>query len=202
MSHQHAHFTACPPQEFDLDGGSLTGTIPTGFAQCFPELRELDLSYNRLSGPLPREIAAVQTLEQYKVEHNQLTGTLPEEYGTLGDMVSTTLAPHGEQRCSCSGCRPPPMSCCTTAARNASLATQSAPRCLRRCALLASTPSLLCPPAAAAQNWLRFSDNKLVGTVPASFAQTAPHLFQVSKTPWHPCGPYTLLTWHGHNVGS
>lgn len=36
--------------EFDVDGGRLTGPIPTGFAQCFPELIELDLSYNSLTG--------------------------------------------------------------------------------------------------------------------------------------------------------
>lgn len=36
--------------EFDVDGGLLAGPIPTGFARCFPELRELDLSYNRLTG--------------------------------------------------------------------------------------------------------------------------------------------------------
>lgn len=33
-----------------MDGGSLTGTIPTGFATCFPGLWELDLSYNNLTG--------------------------------------------------------------------------------------------------------------------------------------------------------
>lgn len=33
-----------------MDGGALTGPIPTGFAQCYPELTELDLSYNFLTG--------------------------------------------------------------------------------------------------------------------------------------------------------
>ncbi len=37
-------------QEFDLDGGNLVGTIPAGYVDCFPSLRELDLSYNKLTG--------------------------------------------------------------------------------------------------------------------------------------------------------
>ena len=36
-------------KEFDLDGGSMTGTIPQWLATCFPELNELDLSYNQAS---------------------------------------------------------------------------------------------------------------------------------------------------------
>lgn len=37
-------------QEFDVDDCSLTGTIPTGFYTCFPDLIEIDLSYNKLTG--------------------------------------------------------------------------------------------------------------------------------------------------------
>lgn len=36
-------------KELDLDGGSLTGTIPEFLTTCFPELNELDLSYNQVS---------------------------------------------------------------------------------------------------------------------------------------------------------
>lgn len=35
-------------KEFDLDGGDLTGTIPRFLTTCFPELNELDLSYNEV----------------------------------------------------------------------------------------------------------------------------------------------------------
>ncbi|KAI3425934.1 hypothetical protein D9Q98_007906 [Chlorella vulgaris] len=69
--------------EFDVDGGDLTGTIPSGFAACYPQLIELDLSYNRLTGTLPPEIADVKTLEQFKVEDNSLSGTIPAEYGNM-----------------------------------------------------------------------------------------------------------------------
>jgi hypothetical protein len=40
--------------EFDVDGGDLTGTIPSGFAACYPQLVEIDLSYNRLTGAAER----------------------------------------------------------------------------------------------------------------------------------------------------
>jgi hypothetical protein len=35
-------------REFDLDGGHLTGPIPTWIPECLPGVEELDLSYNRV----------------------------------------------------------------------------------------------------------------------------------------------------------
>ena len=49
------HITGSIPQqaclfknlkELDLDGGDLSGTIPEFLTTCFPDLNELDLSYN------------------------------------------------------------------------------------------------------------------------------------------------------------
>ncbi|KAL4436980.1 hypothetical protein ABPG75_004119 [Micractinium tetrahymenae] len=82
-------------REFDVDGGKLTGPIPAGFAQCFPELIELDLSYNSLTGTLPREIADNKNLEQFKVEHNQLVGSIPPEYGAMPALSWLRLADNG-----------------------------------------------------------------------------------------------------------
>jgi hypothetical protein len=36
-------------RELDMDGGHLSGPWPTFLQECFPELEELDLSYNRVS---------------------------------------------------------------------------------------------------------------------------------------------------------
>ena len=36
-------------KELDLDGGRLSGTIPEFLTTCFPDLNELDLSYNQVS---------------------------------------------------------------------------------------------------------------------------------------------------------
>lgn len=49
-SHPPASPTCPSSQEFDVDGGQLSGPIPADFARCFPELTELDLSYNFLTG--------------------------------------------------------------------------------------------------------------------------------------------------------
>ena len=35
-------------RELDLDGGSLTGTIPEFLTTCFPVINEIDLSYNQV----------------------------------------------------------------------------------------------------------------------------------------------------------
>lgn len=67
-------------REIDLDGGNLVGSIPIGFANCFPHLIELDLSYNKLTGSIPgAAIAEVKTLQEFKVDYNQLTGIIPPE---------------------------------------------------------------------------------------------------------------------------
>ncbi|PRW34079.1 glycoside hydrolase isoform A [Chlorella sorokiniana] len=73
-------------REFDVDGGKLTGPIPTEFATCFPIVREIDLSYNFLTGTLPKEIADVAILQQFKVENNRLKGTIPPEYGRMAKL--------------------------------------------------------------------------------------------------------------------
>lgn len=73
-------------REFDVDGGQLTGNVPSGFADCFPLLREIDLSYNSLSGPIPSEIANVKPLQQFKVEDNNLSGPIPDSFGSMQNM--------------------------------------------------------------------------------------------------------------------
>ena len=35
-------------RELDLDGGNLVGPVPHLLGECFPDLEELDLSYNRV----------------------------------------------------------------------------------------------------------------------------------------------------------
>jgi len=73
--------------EIDLDGGNLIGSIPTGFADCFPRLIEIDLSYNQLTGTIPgAAIAEVKTLQEFKVDYNQLTGIIPPELMSLPEI--------------------------------------------------------------------------------------------------------------------
>jgi hypothetical protein len=61
----------------------LTGSIPGNFYECFPDLREIDLSFNNLTGTLPAEIALNPNLQEFKFEFNDIEGNLPPEYGNL-----------------------------------------------------------------------------------------------------------------------
>lgn len=79
-------------RELDLDGGRLEGNIPTNFAECFPELLELDLSYNQFSGAIPPEIANIPKLKQFKVEVNSMEGEVPEEIGNIPNLEWLRLA--------------------------------------------------------------------------------------------------------------
>lgn len=38
-------------RELDIDGGRLSGPLPEFLSTCFPDLAEMDLSYNRVSIP-------------------------------------------------------------------------------------------------------------------------------------------------------
>lgn len=70
-------------RELDLDGGHLTGPFPEWIVECLPQLAEFDMSYNRLSGTLPKSIATVRNLQEIKVEYNQFSGPIPSEYGYM-----------------------------------------------------------------------------------------------------------------------
>lgn len=70
-------------REFDLDGGWLEGPIPSNYSVCFPDLQEIDLSYNRLNGTVPPEISKNENLKQFKVEVNDVPGQIPPELGQL-----------------------------------------------------------------------------------------------------------------------
>jgi len=70
-------------RQFDVDGGWLTGSIPSNFHKCFPDLLEIDLSFNNLTGTLPAEIALNQNLQEFKIEFNDVGGSLPPEFGNL-----------------------------------------------------------------------------------------------------------------------
>ena len=52
----------------------MTGPIPDWFPKCFKDLVELDLSFNCLSGGLPRNVHELEYLEEFKVENNFTLG--------------------------------------------------------------------------------------------------------------------------------
>lgn len=75
-------------RELDLDGGSLTGTIPEFLTTCFPVINEIDLSYNQLTGTVPAFLSSIGSLVELELESNQLVGTIPPELSTMPNITS------------------------------------------------------------------------------------------------------------------
>uniref|UniRef100_A0ACD5VKE7 Uncharacterized protein n=1 Tax=Avena sativa TaxID=4498 RepID=A0ACD5VKE7_AVESA len=68
-----------------LDGNTISGSIPSSLMGC--PLQSLNLSHNRLSGPVPRELFLIKTLSNYMhMQNNLLTGALPIELGNLRNL--------------------------------------------------------------------------------------------------------------------
>ncbi|KXZ47995.1 hypothetical protein GPECTOR_31g358 [Gonium pectorale] len=94
-------------RELDLDGSNFNGPFPDWVLTCFPGLQELDLSFNRLTGTLPSDIARLSPLQELKLmgtipaqlggmprlrvlrlERNHFTGTLPKELNKLAGSLN------------------------------------------------------------------------------------------------------------------
>lgn len=70
-----------PPllEEMWLNENSLTGAVPWDAWGLPDRLASLDVSHNRLSGPLPTGTALPDSMIIFAVSNNELTGTLPAE---------------------------------------------------------------------------------------------------------------------------
>ncbi|XP_012574858.1 probable LRR receptor-like serine/threonine-protein kinase At1g53430 isoform X2 [Cicer arietinum] len=74
----------------DLTRNYLNGSIPTSFATN--SLVVLSLLGNRLSGPIPKEIGDIASLEDLVLENNQLGGPLPPSLGNLSKLKRLLLS--------------------------------------------------------------------------------------------------------------
>ncbi|GAX72949.1 hypothetical protein CEUSTIGMA_g404.t1 [Chlamydomonas eustigma] len=79
-------------RELDLDGGNQNGPFPEWIPKCHPQLQELDLSFNRLTGRIPNNIRKKETLQEFKVEHNYFSGPVPAILGGMPNLWRVRLA--------------------------------------------------------------------------------------------------------------
>lgn len=56
---------------------NVTGEIPSFIGSSFPQLQELDLSFNALTGAIPASLAAPPNLLAIDLSRNRLTGPIP-----------------------------------------------------------------------------------------------------------------------------
>ncbi|KAK4255938.1 hypothetical protein QN277_008863 [Acacia crassicarpa] len=74
----------------DLSNNSLNGSILRSFARL--PLVALGLSDNPISGPIPKEIGEITTLEELYLRDNLLEGTLPSSLGKLKELLELVLS--------------------------------------------------------------------------------------------------------------
>lgn len=66
----------------DLSYNQLTGEVPRELGGL-TSLRSLGLHHNRLSGVIPWELSEIDTLQRLIVNNNDLTGTVPHEFNQM-----------------------------------------------------------------------------------------------------------------------
>jgi len=66
--------------QFLISGNKISGTIPQWAAEV--PLTSFEVSFNQLSGPLPKCFTSGNTLKTLKVDNNMLSGVLPDEWGS------------------------------------------------------------------------------------------------------------------------
>ncbi|XP_006346646.2 probable LRR receptor-like serine/threonine-protein kinase At1g53440 [Solanum tuberosum] len=77
-------------QELDLTRNYLSGSIPSSYGQL--RVTNLSLLGNRISGPIPKELGDIFTLEELVLENNLLEGPLPPNLGSLNRLRRMLLS--------------------------------------------------------------------------------------------------------------
>ncbi|KAK4568132.1 hypothetical protein RGQ29_003772 [Quercus rubra] len=75
-----------------LHSNLYTGGIYTSGILKLPNISNLDLSFNKFSGPLPVEIAEMPSLKFLILAYNEFSGTIPSDYGNLPRLQALDLS--------------------------------------------------------------------------------------------------------------
>ena len=70
----------------DLSNNRLAGPIPPWIAKL-KNLKKLDLSYNRFTGGIPSWIGSLPNLEELRLDGNRLNGSIPKQLGNLSKLT-------------------------------------------------------------------------------------------------------------------
>ncbi|TPX64167.1 hypothetical protein CcCBS67573_g08482 [Chytriomyces confervae] len=79
-------------QEMYIGFNKLSGEIPSSVSSMASHLRVINMSNNKLTGPLPTSYGALTLLTELELQNNMLTGTIPSEYGSFTRMADFQLS--------------------------------------------------------------------------------------------------------------
>lgn len=82
-------------KELDVSYNQLTGALPSQINQL-KNLRKLDASHNKMTG-VPAEVGQLDNLEELDLSYNQLTG-LPQELGNLKNLKILNISGNNYSR--------------------------------------------------------------------------------------------------------
>ncbi|TYH29945.1 hypothetical protein ES288_A01G054300v1 [Gossypium darwinii] len=77
-------------KELTLSVNLLSGRIPASLFKC-KELQKLSLSYNQMEGSLPIEIGNLSMLQHIYIGQNHFEGIIPHEIGTLKNLLLLSM---------------------------------------------------------------------------------------------------------------
>lgn len=79
-------------RDLRMNGCGLTGEIPTRMGEFFPNLLNLHLQDNYLTGAIPSSLVDILPLEDLNLHNNQLVGTIPTELTFLSVLKTMSLS--------------------------------------------------------------------------------------------------------------
>ena len=69
----------------------ISGSIPTTIQTSLPGIRQFELSYSGLTGSIPTQLFAGNSLNNLDLSGNFLAGTIPTEFGTQSHLTTVSL---------------------------------------------------------------------------------------------------------------